>query len=127
MAFARGKYALGICDRCGFSCKYLEMSKEWTGLKVCQECYEPKHPQLTPPRHISDPEALQDPRPEVSLPQSQLGVVQTFGTNNVSAQGTSIGKHTTDINDPIGVAFGSTSGEPLNMTGTTGTVTVTTT
>ena len=127
MAFARGTYALGICDRCWFRCKYLEMRKELTGLKGCEECYEPKHPQLTPPRHIVDPEALYEPRPEKSLPLSQLGTVRTFGANNTSAEGTAIGKHTTDVNDPIGIVFGSTSGEPLEMTGNVGTVTVSTT
>ena len=31
---------------------------------TCPECYEPKHPQLDPPYHPPDPEALQDPRVE---------------------------------------------------------------
>jgi len=34
-----------------------------TGFKVCSECYEPKHPQLEPEPHVSDPEALYKPRP----------------------------------------------------------------
>ncbi len=54
MAYATGKFALGICDRCGFQCNYLDMMKEWNGLKVCQECFESKQPQLTPaiPRDV---------------------------------------------------------------------------
>ena len=46
--FASGKYALAICDRCGQQYKFLELKKEWNGLEVCPECYEPKHPQLDP-------------------------------------------------------------------------------
>ena len=62
MAYATGKFALGSCDRCGFQCDYLDMMKEWNGLKVCQECFESKQPQLTPaiPRDI---ETLFEPRP----------------------------------------------------------------
>jgi hypothetical protein len=62
--FASGKYALAICDRCGFSYQYTALKKEWTGFKVCVECYEPKHPQLMPKRSVSDPQALQEPRPD---------------------------------------------------------------
>tara|TARA_R100000742_G_C4278434_1_gene101239 strand:+ start:807 stop:1169 length:363 start_codon:yes stop_codon:yes gene_type:complete len=103
MAYATGKHALGICDRCGWQCEYLEMKKEWNGLKVCQECYEPKQPQLTPvvPR---DAEALFEPRPEVSLPRSQLGRVTT--TNPSSAVIDSTGSSSmTFTDDPIGSKF----------------------
>ena len=63
MTFAVGKYSLALCDRCGQQYKYLELQKEWNGLFTCSECFEPKHPQLDPPYHAADPEALQDPRP----------------------------------------------------------------
>jgi hypothetical protein len=42
-----------------------DLKKEWTGFKVCQECYEPKHPQLEPKRGINEPIAVYEPRPEV--------------------------------------------------------------
>lgn len=61
-----GKYALGICDQCGFQYKLNELKKEWTGFKVCSECYEPKHPQLEPKRGINEPIALLDPRPDTT-------------------------------------------------------------
>ena len=64
MAYAQGKYALGICDRCGMQYKFTTLRKEWTGFKVCAECYEPKHPQLEPKRNVSDSIALRDPRPD---------------------------------------------------------------
>lgn len=64
MAYARGKYALAICDRCGFQIPYLSLKKEWTGFKVCSTCYETKHPQLEPKRNVADAQALYEPRPE---------------------------------------------------------------
>ena len=63
-AYASGKYALGICDQCGQQYMLNELKKTWEGFKVCQECYEPKHPQLEPLRAVSDPQALYPPRPE---------------------------------------------------------------
>ena len=33
------------CHRCGFWFPSTEIKKEWTGLLVCQQCYEPRHPQ----------------------------------------------------------------------------------
>jgi hypothetical protein len=64
MAHAAGKYALGICDRCGQQYKLNALRKDWTGFKVCIECYEVKHPQLLPKRNISDSIALREPRPD---------------------------------------------------------------
>ena len=64
MAFASGTFSRAVCDRCGQEYKYQQLKQEWNGLHVCPECYEPKHPQLDPPYHAPDPEALQDPRVE---------------------------------------------------------------
>jgi len=52
-----------MCDRCGFEVAYLSLLKEWTGFKVCKECWEPKHPQLKP-RGAFDPQTLREPRPD---------------------------------------------------------------
>ena len=71
MAYASGKYALAICDRCGFSKKYSKLIKEWTGFRVCSECYEPKNPQLKSPKNIADPEALKYPRPQIGLEEQR--------------------------------------------------------
>jgi NAD-dependent SIR2 family protein deacetylase len=62
--YAVGKYSLAICDQCGQRYPYSVLKKEWTGFKVCPECYEPKHPQLEPKRGINEPIAVYDPRPE---------------------------------------------------------------
>lgn len=63
--YAVGKQSLAICDRCGQRYFLRELKKEWTGFKVCPECYEPKHPQLEPKRSINEPIAVYDPRPDV--------------------------------------------------------------
>lgn len=34
-----------ICDRCGFRFPSNELKPEWTGLMVCGQCWEPRHPQ----------------------------------------------------------------------------------
>lgn len=62
--FASGKYAWGISDRSGFRYRLREMKKEWNGLLVGPDEFEPKHPQLEPPNVSPDPQALRDPRPD---------------------------------------------------------------
>ena len=61
--FALGKFALGISDRSGFQYKLNDMKLEWTGLLVGPDEWEKKQPQLDPRRHVTDPQALKDPRP----------------------------------------------------------------
>lgn len=34
---------LAICDRCGFEYYASQLSMEWTGLRVCHKCWEPRH------------------------------------------------------------------------------------
>ena len=63
MAYSVGKFALGLCDRCGFEYKLNELKEEWNKLKTCPECFESKAPQLDPTPVVSDPEALYKPRP----------------------------------------------------------------
>ena len=48
MGYSAGKFAIGLCDRCGFEYKLHELKKEWNNLKTCEECFEPKAPQLDP-------------------------------------------------------------------------------
>jgi hypothetical protein len=47
--------------------KLNSLIKDWKGFKVCDECYEPKHPQLEPKRNITEPQALYQPRPEAKM------------------------------------------------------------
>ena len=44
MSYVPGQWN-AICDRCGFKFKNVQLRKEWTGLRVCCECWEPRHPQ----------------------------------------------------------------------------------
>ena len=91
MAYASGKFAIAICDRCGFQYAYKTLKKEWTGFRVCKECYEPKAPQLEPLPHVSDPQALRHPRPAVSVTAGE-GVVRTIDPNRMpTVTGASIG------------------------------------
>jgi hypothetical protein len=62
--FASGKFAYGISDRSGQRYKLNEMKREWTGMLVGPDEYDPKHPQLEPRRKAIGPEALKDPRPD---------------------------------------------------------------
>lgn len=64
VAFSTGKNAYGISDRSGFRYKLNEMKREWTGMLVGPDEYEPKHPQLEPVQKVVDPQALQNPRPD---------------------------------------------------------------
>ena len=61
---AKAPYA--ECMRCGDKCRIPELRKEWTGLKVCGPCWDPKPPELKPPRY--GPEGL--PLPGAS-PQTE--------------------------------------------------------
>ncbi len=59
--YASGKKAYGYSDRSGFRYRLREMRKEWNGLKVGPDEYEPKHPQLEPNYPGPDPTALYEP------------------------------------------------------------------
>ena len=45
---AKSRFVLGewnvLCDRCGVQFKASQLRDEWTGLKTCSECWEPRHP-----------------------------------------------------------------------------------
>ena len=62
--FASGKKAYAISDRSGQRYLYRLMRKEWNGLLVGPDEYEPKQPQLGPFRKVNDPQALQNARPD---------------------------------------------------------------
>lgn len=75
--FASGRWALGICDRCGFQYKLTELQIQVvnmrpTNLKVCPSCMDQDQPQLQLGRFpVSDPQALREPRPDISLASSR--------------------------------------------------------
>ena len=122
MAYASGKHAYFICDTCGFRYPYKEARGNWENFRVCNECYEPKHPQIDPPSIGADAEQLWRPRPEVPLPQAQLGLVRTTGPSNTTDSGVNVGGQPLGVVDPIGTDF-----VGVSATGSVGTITVTTT
>lgn len=72
MAYAHGRFAISICDRCGFEYPYHELIEEWNGARVCRvNCFEVKHPQLNPNIRVSDPEALYHSRPDRIEPPTE--------------------------------------------------------
>ena len=76
--FASGKDAYGISDRSGFRYRLVEMVTEWNGSKVGRDEYEAKPPQLEPIRVGSDPQALEDPRPDQ---RTEVAVAQLLPAN----------------------------------------------
>jgi hypothetical protein len=76
--FASGKYALGICDLCGFQYKLLSLKPQIvkqkpTGLLVCSSCLDQDHPQLMLGSFkFDDPQALQNPRPDTGQAASRV-------------------------------------------------------
>ena len=86
--FASGKNAVAISDRSGFRYRYRDMRKEWNGLLVGKEEFEPKQPQLGPFRTVSDPQALRDARPETNLAEERS--IQ-YGFNPVGYRGDELG------------------------------------
>lgn len=74
--FASGKKAIAECDRCGFRFKLKDLKKliiktKQVTIKVCPECWEPDQPQLQLGMYpVDDPQALREPRPDLSYTQS---------------------------------------------------------
>jgi hypothetical protein len=70
--FASGKYAIAECDRCGQRYKLSQLKKEVIKtklfqIKVCQSCWDPDQPQLYLGLYpVNDPQAVREPRPDVS-------------------------------------------------------------
>lgn len=75
--FASGKHAIAECDRCGFRYKLSELKRERIknlvrNVLVCRTCWDKDHPQLQLGLYpIEDPQAVRNPRPDRSYPQSR--------------------------------------------------------
>jgi hypothetical protein len=74
--FASGKYAIAECDRCAqrYMLKELKTQTVKTKpfrIKVCRSCWDPDQPQLQLGMYpVNDPQAVREPRPDVSYLQS---------------------------------------------------------
>lgn len=80
--FASGKYSIAECDRCGQQYKLKRLRTEIIKtkryeLKVCEECWDPDHPQLQLGMYpVDDPQGVRSPRRDT-----------TYVTSGVNAEG----------------------------------------
>ena len=132
--FASGKWAISICDRCGFryelkELKTLTIKTKNVNILVCKECWEPDQPQLSLGLYpVDDPQALRNPRPDTSYLQAGYTGLQL--TNTGDDGGPSGGSR--DIQwgwNPVGFNNSLDLPIPDNLvaTGAVGTVTISTT
>jgi hypothetical protein len=88
--YSSGKWAISECDRCGFRFKLKELRKltiktKQVSIKVCQTCWEPDQPQLSLGLYpVNDPQAVREPRPDVSYYQSGFSGLQITDTPGTS-------------------------------------------
>lgn len=74
--YASGKHSIAECDRCGQrymlkQLRKLTIKTKMVSIKVCPECWEPDQPQLQLGMYpVYDPQAVREPRPDVSYYQS---------------------------------------------------------
>jgi hypothetical protein len=81
--YASGKNSISECDRCAFRyplkvLKTLTIKTKNVKIKVCPTCWEPDQPQLSLGLYpVNDPQAVREPRPDLSYWQSGLTGLQT--------------------------------------------------
>jgi hypothetical protein len=85
--FASGKFAIAECDRCAQRYKLKELRTQVVKtrpfkIKVCPECWDPDQPQLQLGMYpVNDPQAVREPRPDVSYRVSGNSGLQVDDTN----------------------------------------------
>lgn len=88
--YASGKHSIAECDRCGFRYKLKELKTltiktKNVRIKVCPTCWEPDQPQLSLGLYpVNDPQAVREPRPDVSYRQSGYSGLQITETPSTS-------------------------------------------
>ena len=88
--YSSGKHSISECDRCGFRYKLKELRKltiktKQVSIKVCRNCWEPDQPQLSLGLYpVNDPQAVREPRPDLSYRQSGYSGLQIFNTPGTS-------------------------------------------
>ena len=91
--YASGKHSIAECDRCGQLYKLKDLKKEIIktrlyNLKVCPECWDPDQPQLQLGMYpVDDPQAVREPRPDVSYTQAGTSGLQILRTNSTAPNG----------------------------------------
>jgi hypothetical protein len=91
--YSSGKFAIAECDRCGQRYKLKELRKlvvkqQIKNIKVCPSCWDPDQPQLSLGLYpVDDPQAVREPRPDVSYTVSGSSGLQINGTNDTTLEG----------------------------------------
>ena len=91
--YASGKYSIAECDRCGQRYMLKELKKEIIKtklfiIKVCPDCWDPDQPQLSLGMYpVYDPQAVREPRPDVSYKASGQSGLQDLLTDSTSVEG----------------------------------------
>jgi hypothetical protein len=62
-SFAPGEWN-AICDQCGGKFKASQLLLQWDNARVCEGCYDPRHPQEFV-RPVTDPSPVPWTRPDV--------------------------------------------------------------
>ena len=87
--FSSGKHAIAECDECGFRFKLKQLraviiKTKPTQKLVCAECWSPDHPQLSLGLYpVNDPQAVRNPRPDLSYYTLNGSRVIEWGWNPV--------------------------------------------
>ncbi len=90
--FASGKYAIAECDRCAQRYMLKELRTQILKtkpykVKVCRTCWDPDQPQLSLGLYpVNDPQAVREPRPDVSYEISGQSGLQ-INTTGVGPDG----------------------------------------
>lgn len=140
--FASGKWAIAECDVCGQRYKLkqlrsLVIKTKNVNILACPECWNPDQPQLQLGMYpVDDPQALRNPRPDVSYRQAGLTGLQeetqgevpspnvlAFGTPSGGSRVIEWGWNPVGLNNPLGL---SGLQNTLLMQGKVGSVTVVT-
>ena len=140
--YSSGKHAIAECDRCGQRYKLSQLRKEVIktklyNIKVCPECWDPDQPQLSLGLYpVNDPQAVREPRPDVSYNASGTTGLFTNPYDSVTTNVDNAGYPTDGSRqtqwgwNPVGGAQSfATAFSPndLNLAITIGTVSITTT
>ena len=135
--YSSGKHSISECDRCGFRYKLKELRKltiktKQVSIKVCKNCWEPDQPQLSLGLYpVNDPQAVREPRPDVSYLQSGYNGLQITETPGTAVDADGFPEGGSRVFQwgwaPVGGASGNDVGlTPNNLTsaGVVGTVTI---
>jgi hypothetical protein len=91
--FSSGKFAIAECDRCGQRYKLKELKKlvvkqQIKNILVCPSCWDPDQPQLSLGLYpVDDPQAVREPRPDISYQVSGSSGLQLNGSNDNTEEG----------------------------------------